>query len=209
LAQTGLKKRRIMEANDLLNAAELPLEDSTGKKKSGGRGAARQTLYRVTVRNQLRSISIADQKANILIGINTILISIIITILGVESTLPGLRFISELDLNVPLLVFLLACFGSGYIAVLVVRPAKKPWKSNAPGKIFFKNYDEIELGDFKGYIDDIMESGQKIYDSLNTDMYLFGKTIIRKYNYLRVAYTIFIVGLVSLVVSFFIFRFLF
>ena len=198
-----------MEENDLLNAADLPMEASTGKKKAGGSGAARQTLYRVTVRNQLRSISIADQKANILIGINTILISIIITILGVESTLPGLRFVSELDLNIPLLVFLLACFGSGYIAVLAVRPAKKPWKSNAPDKLFFLNYDEMELDDFKGYINGILESGQKIYNSLNTDMYLFGKTIIRKYNYLRVAYTIFMVGLVGLVLSFFIFRFLF
>lgn len=72
----------------MLNAADLPKEDSTGKKKGEGKGAARQTLYRVTIRNQLRSIAIADQKASILIGINTILISIIITILGVEYTLP-------------------------------------------------------------------------------------------------------------------------
>ena len=198
-----------MEENELLNAADLPMEDSIGKKKGEGKGAARQTLYRITVRNQLRSISIADQKASILIGINTILISIIITILSVESTLPGLRFISELDLNIPLLVFLLACFGSGYIAVLAVRPAKKPWKNAAPDKIFFKNYDEMELDEFKVYINGILESGQKIYDSLNTDMYLFGRTIIRKYNYLRVAYTIFMFGLVGLVLTFFIFRFLF
>jgi hypothetical protein len=187
----------------------MPLEPPKGKKKGGGLGAARQTLYRVTVRNQLRSISIADQKANILIGINTILISIIVTVLGVESTMPGLRFISELDLNIPLLVFLMACFGSGFIAVLAVRPAKRPWKSKAQDKLFFKNYDELELDDFQGYIAGILESGQKIYESLNTDMYLFGKTIIRKYNYLRTAYTIFMIGLVGLIVTFFIFRFIF
>lgn len=198
-----------MEENELLNTTDVPKEAPKGKKKGGGTGAARQTLYRVTVRNQLRSISIADQKANILIGINTILISIIVTILGVESTVPGLRFISELDLNIPLLVFLLACFGSGYIAVLAVRPAKRPWKSNAPNKVFFKNYDEMILDDFKAYIDGILESGQNIYDALNTDMYLFGNTIIRKYNYLRVAYTIFMFGLVGLVLSFLIFRFIF
>lgn len=198
-----------MVENNSLKTADLPPEPAKGKKKGGSLGAARQTLYRVTVRNQLRSISIADQKANILIGINTILISIIVTVLGVESTVPGLRFISELDLNIPLLVFLLACFGSGYIAVLAVRPAQKPWKSSAPDKLFFKNYDEISLDDFKAYIAGILESGQNIYDALNTDMYLFGRTIIRKYNYLRVAYTIFMVGLIGLVSSFFIFRFIF
>ena len=196
-----------MEENELLNTSDVPIKPAKVKKKGGGTGAARQTLYRVTVRNQLRSISIADQKANILIGINTILISIIVTVLGVESTVPGLRFISELDLNIPLLVFLMACFGSGYIAVLAVRPPKKPWKSDVPDKIFFKNYDEIDLDNFKTYIDGILESGQRIYDSLNTDMYLLGKTIIRKYNYLRVAYTIFMFGLVGLVLSFLLFRY--
>lgn len=205
---TLFKKVSNMEDNDLRGTTDIPMEASKEKKKRGT-GAARQTLFRVTLRNQLRSIAIADQKANILIGINTILISIIVTVLGVESTVPGLRFISELDLNIPLLVFLLACFGSGYIAVLAVRPPMKPWRSDAPDKVFFKNYDEIDLDNFRKYINDILESDQKIYDSLNTEMYLFGKTIIRKYNYLRIAYTIFMFGLVGLVLSFLMFRFIF
>lgn len=50
------------------------------KKKRKERG--RDTLYRITLRNQINLISIADQKANIIIGINAIIISLLIAILG-------------------------------------------------------------------------------------------------------------------------------
>jgi hypothetical protein len=195
------------------NKTELPINEKTGppvnppppKKKPGG---ARETLYRVTVRNQLRSISIADQKANILIGINTILISIIIAILGAESTLGQLQFIAELDLNIPLMVFLVACFGSAWLAILAVRPALFPWKQEAGNKLFFIDFRKIELEEFQSYVRDLLESGDKIYDSLNTDMYLFGRTINYKFRLLRLAYTIFMSGLGGMVVSFLVIRFM-
>lgn len=89
-----------MENNDLVNGPGESNEVPVEKNKARGYSAARQTLYRVALRNHLRSISIADQKANILIGINTVLISLIIAILGVESTVPGLSFIREFDFNI-------------------------------------------------------------------------------------------------------------
>jgi hypothetical protein len=195
-----------MDNNDLIEGSNESMEAPKESKKSGGAGAARQTLYRVTVRNQLRSISIADQKANILIGINTVLISFIIAILGVESTVPGLSFINEFDLNIPLVIFLLACFGSGIIAVLAVRPNLKPWIKDVEGKVFFKNYEDVTLNQFQDYMGEIIESGPKIYSSLNTDMYLLGKTVFRKFYLLRLAYAIYMIGLSGLVISFLIIR---
>ena len=195
-----------MENNDLIEGSSESTKTPQENKKVGGAGAARQTLYRVTLRNQLRSISIADQKANILIGINTVLISIIIAILGVESRVLGLSFINELNLNIPLVIFLLACFGSGIIAIIAVRPQRKPWSNNLEGRLFFKNYQDISLNQFQEYIGEIIESGAKIYSSLNTDMYLFGQIVFRKFYLLRLAYAIFIIGLSGLVISFLIIR---
>ena len=60
-----------------MDIPSVPIEVKKQPKKPGGR--ARETLYRVTMQNQMQSISIADQKANIIIGINTILISIIMS----------------------------------------------------------------------------------------------------------------------------------
>ncbi|MBA7564027.1 hypothetical protein ES708_05689 [subsurface metagenome] len=124
----------------------------------------------------------------------------------VHPALPQLKFIEELDLNIPFILFLIACFGSAWIAILAVRPAIRPWKSDAPRKLFFKDYKNIELPEFQEFIGEVIKSGDSIYSTLNTDMYLFGKTIVRKYDLLRNAYTIFMIGLAGMVVSFLVIR---
>ena len=172
------------------------------KKEKGGLGGARQTLYRVTARNQLRSVAIADGKANILIGINTILISIIIAVLGAESSIMGLGFLSEPDLFFPMVLFLLACLFSVTMAVYAVRPMKKAWSSKAPKKLMFKDVREISLEDYQQYMSEIMKSGENVYEALNTDMWLMSHGIVRKFNYLRWAYTVFLIGLAGMVTLF-------
>ena len=173
------------------------------------KGAARETLYRVVIRNQLNSIGIADQKANIILGINTIIISIIITILGFESTLTSLKFVTELDLNVSLSVLLLTSIVSGIIAILVVRPVATLWSKESKSKLFFRNYKTYSMEAFKAEMDEMLQSSENIYDSLNTDMYLFGKAVHRKYRLLRHAYHAFLVGIILTVASFFVFYYLF
>ena len=173
------------------------------------KGAARETLYRVVIRNQLNSIGIADQKANIILGINTIIISIIITILGFESTLTSLQFINELDLNVPLSILLLTSITSGIIAILVVRPLATLWRKESSSRLFFRNYNTCSLDVFKEEMEEMLVSNEKIYDSLNTDMYLFGKAVHRKYMLLRHAYHVFLVGILLTVSSFFLFYYFF
>ena len=195
-----------MENIDLIEGAGQSTEIPRQKKKSGRTGAAKQTLYRIALRNQLRSMSIADQKANILIGINTVLISIIIAILGVESTFPGFSFVDQFDLNIPLLIFLLACFASGIIAVIAVLPNIRPWNNDVEGKVFFKNYRNITMDQFKEYMEDVVESAPKIYSSIHTDMFFLGRIVYRKFYLLRLAYVVYMIGLSGLVISFLLLR---
>jgi hypothetical protein len=177
------------------------------KKEKGGTNAARQTLYRVTIRNQLRSVSIADGKANILIGINTILISLIVAFLGAESSFAGISFLSEPDLNIPLTLFLLACLVSAYFAILAVRPMVRPWKSDAPRKLFFKDVKDTELEEYQEFLKEVLKSGDSVYETLNSDMWLLSKGLISKYNLLRAGYTVFLIGRTLLVGSFLILTF--
>lgn len=173
------------------------------------KGASRETLYRVVVRNQLNSIGIADQKANIILGINTIIISIIITILGFESTLTSLSFVTELDLNISLSVLLLTAITSGIIAILVVRPVASLWSKESRSKLFFRNYNSCSMEAFKEEMEEMLLSSNKIYDNLNTDMYLFGKAVHRKYRLLRHAYHVFLIGISLTVFTFFLFYYFF
>ena len=99
---------------------DIPLTDQENEEQISGEGngkkaktasrAAQSTLYRVTMQNQIRSISIVDQKANIIVGINTILISIIIAVLSMESNYGSFEFIAHLDLNLPLSILFVVLF---------------------------------------------------------------------------------------------------
>lgn len=180
---------------------QIPGEGNEKKAKTASR-AARATLYRVTMQNQLRSIGIVDQKANIIVGINTILISIIIAVLSMESNYGAFEFLAQLDLNLPLSILLVCCFISGIMALFVVRPSPKLWQKQSPSQLFFKDYRNFSLDSFYDKMDDIMDSDESVYKTLNTDMYLFGRTVFRKYRLLGLAYLIFLLGFVTTVLSF-------
>ena len=179
----------------------IPDEGNQNKAKTASR-AARATLYRVTMQNQIRSIGIVDQKANIIVGINTILISIIIAVLSMESNFGAFEFLAQLDLNLPLSILLVCCFISGIMALFVVRPPSRLWQKQSPNQLFFKNYNNSSLDSFHNYMDGIMDSDKSVYKTLNTDMYIFGKAVIRKYRLLGIAYLIFLFGFVTTVLSF-------
>lgn len=193
--------------NPGVDGLNQPGSGSLPTKEKGGANAARQTLYRVTVRNQLRSIAIADGKANILVGINTILISLIVAFLGAESSFTSITFASELDLHIPLILFLIACLVSAYFAILAVRPMLHPWKADVPRKLFFKDVREVGHEEYQEFLKEVLKNGDSVYETLNSDMWLLSLGIIRKYNLLRAGYMIFLIGLALMVVSFLILRF--
>lgn len=173
-----------------------------GKKAKTASRSARATLYRVTMQNQIRSISIVDQKANIIVGINTILISIIIAVLSIESNYGSLEFIAHLDLNLPFSILFVGCFISGIMALLVVRPSLMIWQKKIPSQLFFLDYRNLNHDSFQEKMDAIVDSDQSVYKTLDSDMYLLGKTVIRKYWLLGIAYLVFLVGFVATVLSF-------
>ena len=178
--------------------------DKIQNLKKTTKGSSRETLFRVTIQNQLRSISIADQKANIIIGINTILISIFIAVIGLVSNVTQLSFISNLNLSLPLTIMVLTSFSSGILAFFVVRPASSLWTRKNASRLSFRDYQNCTLEDFKKDINQILESPNTIYDSLTTDLYLYGQTVQRKFRTLRHAYLVFLLGLSLAVLSFFI-----
>lgn len=182
------------------------LNHKKAKKKLKGLGPAPETLYRVTLRNQLRNIGIADQKAKILLGINTILISIFFATSGIVSNVEELQFMASLKLDIPFLSLIITCFISGAIAVLAVKPNSFIWKKDNPSKLSFRDFNGESLDDFLEDMDEIMVSRKSIYKSLNTDLYLLGKSLQSKNRLLKYAYNIFLVGLTVAVISFLILR---
>ena len=179
----------------------IETEQKPRKYKSKGRG--KDTLFKVTVRNQIDQISIADNKANMIISINTIIITIVVTVLGTGVSLKAGPFLEFSQIVIPLTILMIACMVSATYAILAARPRIVNKGVDGKGSLlFFGNYKDMALDEYLGKMDEILDSNPNIYRHLVIDMYNYGQILSRKYKLLYLAYTSFLVGMVLCVISY-------
>ena len=173
-------------------------------QKQTQKGRGKDTLFRVTVRNQIDQISIADNKANMIISINTIIITIIVTILGSGLTLnEGFPFKLS-QIIIPFLILLISCMISAVYAILAARPRiiNRGLSDGKGSMLFFGNYKDMNVDEYVDKMENILSSNSSIYRNLVIDMYNYGQILSRKYKLLWLAYTFFLVGMVLCVISY-------
>ncbi len=176
-----------------------------GKKPKGfkyGRGV--DTVFRVTLRNHISLSSIADTKANILLSINSVIISI-----ALSSLIPKLDNESNYFLVWPTLILMLFSVTSVILAVLVTRPKISKEKVNQEmienketNILFFGNFYQMSLREFEKGMDYLFKHEDVLYNSLTQDLYYLGLVLARKYKILRTAYTVFLIGVVVSSIAF-------
>nr|WP_298793466.1 Pycsar system effector family protein [uncultured Allomuricauda sp.] len=172
------------------------------KSESPDRGI--QTLFRVTLKNHLTLSDIADTKANILLSVNAIIISV-----ALSNLIPKLDNPSNAYLIWPTGIFITFSVISMVLAVLATRPnvtsgqfTKQDVENKKVNLLFFGNFHKMSLGDYEWAIKELVKDNQYIYSSLTKDLYFLGLVLNRKYKILRLTYTIFIVGIVISVIAF-------
>jgi predicted metal-dependent HD superfamily phosphohydrolase len=172
-----------------------------------------ETMFRNTYRTHLELSAIADNKANMMISLNAIIISVIITYLSAKTSLLGSDAgLVTYRILIPIGILLLTTLGSVVFAIISAQPEvtsfslkKKKDKKLDSRKInilFFGNFTNLSLEDFQSGMFDIMRDEKALYNNMITDIYYLGVVLERKYNILRISYTIFMVGLVLTVLGF-------
>jgi predicted metal-dependent HD superfamily phosphohydrolase len=168
-----------------------------------------ETMFHSMYQNHMQLSGMADSKANMMISLNSIIMSVIITYLGAKTSMLGAQFTKNPILLVPVGCLLLASLASVIFAIMSAQPevtsfAVKPAKV-IPRKInmlFFGNFTRVGLEDFQYSIHEIMRDKNTLYNNMITDIYYLGEVLKRKYSLLRVSYTIFMFGLILTVLSF-------
>ncbi|TVZ15700.1 Pycsar system effector family protein [Maribacter sp. MAR_2009_72] len=172
------------------------------KGESPDRGI--QTLYRVTLKNHITLSDIADTKANILLSVNAIIIS-----LALSNLIPKLDNPSNDYLIYPTVIFVLFAIVSMILAVLATRPnvtsgsfTKEDVANKNVNLLFFGNFHKMKLGEYEWAIQEMLKDKDYIYSSLTKDLYFLGIVLNRKYTLLRWTYTIFMIGMILSVIAF-------
>jgi len=179
--------------------SDLPHPRSTQPKKKGkknkdaGRGI--ETMFRTAYRTHVELSALADTKANIMIPINGIIITILF---ASASDTVG----SAPALLLPAAVLVLTCLGSLLFAILAARPRissenvdVRDVRSGKRNILFFGNFVNIPEEEFVERILDLMSRRDDLYSSLARDLYSLGGVLSRKYQLIRTSYTVFMVGL--------------
>ncbi|UNZ00124.1 DUF5706 domain-containing protein [Zhouia spongiae] len=180
------------------------LEKNQKKQKNQVPERGVETMFRVAMRNHINLSSIADTKANILLSVNAIIIS-----LALSNLIPKLDNPSNAYLIYPTIIFVCFSVISMVLSILATRPqitsgefTKQDVIDRKVNLLFFGNFYKMELDEYQWGINEVMNDKDYLYNSLSKDLYFLGKVLERKYRILRVTYGIFMIGIIISVLAF-------
>ncbi len=182
------------------------MDSSIQKNKANKSNRESQTLFRSVYGNQNSQIKIADGKANMIIGINTLIISSIIAISGYGLMSDSSIEYPQLTL-VSIVLIMISCTLSTYLAVESIRPRIVINKAHKnpdikSSMLFFGEINKYSQVEYLSKMQELLTSKNDIYEQMTLDIYHQGKILHKKYRFLGYSYTIFIVGFILSVAIF-------
>jgi len=189
------------ETNDYLSK-ELDIDKQTLKelKKKLSKIEPRsergvETLFRLLSKNQYTLNTMIDRKSNILISINAIIMSIIISVV-----------LNQLDRDPHLIYAIILMLATNLISIAYAVFATRPEKNHGDRKInnlmFYGNFKDMQEEVYLKEITALIYQGDELYDTIAKDTFYLGKVMDRKFNLLRKSFNVFLIGIILSVVAF-------
>ena len=195
-------QNKLKRENSKLNHKKEELSFKKNKVELPERGI--ETMFRVALRNHITLSDIADTKANILLSVNAIIISLVLSNLVSKLDNPSNDYLIW-----PTVIFTGFTVVSIILSILATRPnvtqgkfSKQDVAAKKVNLLFFGNFHKMELNEFEWAMGEMMQDRDYLYGSLTKDLYFLGLVLNRKYKLLRLTYSVFMVGIVVSVLSF-------
>jgi predicted metal-dependent HD superfamily phosphohydrolase len=160
------------------------------------------TMFRIMSANHMELSQMADSKANIMISVNTIVLSIMVSVLFNK-----LQFYTQFI--IPSIILATVCLAAVVFAILATRPnvnrgtfMPEDIQEKKVNLLFFGNFFNMPLPDYEWAMKEMMNDSDYLYGSMVKDIYFLGVVLARKYKYLRISYNIFMFGLIIAVIAF-------
>jgi hypothetical protein len=189
------------EDSNIKFSREENLKKTKNKNKSR-RGV--DTMFRTTLSNHNNLSGLVDNKANILLSVNAIIISISLT-----TIIPKLDNPSNAHLIIPTIILIISSVIAITFAILATRPSitlgsftRNEVSEKKVNLLFFGNFYKMPYEDYNWAMNQLMKDKEYLYDSMIKDLYHLGIVLEKKYRLLRMAYTIFMFGIIFSVTAF-------
>lgn len=172
------------------------------KEKETQSERAISTVFRIVAQSQNNLSQMADSKANILISVNAIVLSVII-----GSLIDNL--LTDPNLQIPVMMIVTVCVLAIVFGILATRPnvtsgtfTKEDIANKKTNLLFFGNFHKMGLPDYDWAMTELLSDKNYLYSSMIKDTYFLGIVLAKKYRYLRIAYNIFMYGLILAIIAF-------
>lgn len=174
------------------------------KKKATKPGKGIETMYRISMNSHVQFNKIADNKANILISVNAIVVSILLS-----TFLPEFLSGNYLTLRIPFAIFILTCTVTVAIAIVATLPKHTKdyinldqMENKAGEYLFFGNFTKMNMTDYVAGMRKFQRDDTLSYDALSQNFYILGQALAKKYRLLYAAYQFFLIGFVISIIAF-------
>lgn len=209
-----VSRSRLRESGDSDKSDKTGTQSGKSNKKSGAKKKSKSgkqnkilarrgidTLLRNAYRAQLDMLSLAAVKANIMISLNGLLISMLI--------ISGTHFIGvDIWFAIPITLFLLSSAMATVFAVLAARPdvsgkkfTPKDFKQNKAHLLAFEEFSDLSEKQYVDAMTYMLADDDRVYKNMISHVHELGSTADRKYRKLHYSYTVFISGIILSVVS--------
>ncbi|MFK7899865.1 MAG: Pycsar system effector family protein [Cyclobacteriaceae bacterium] len=154
-----------------------------------------ETMFRISLRNHVNLSRIADNKANTLLSVNAIIVSIVLSTLYPKLDNNAFLFY-------PSSILLITSMLTIFVSILSTVPKNTHGKisrdevsAKKGNLLFFGNFHNMDIKDYEWSVNELMKDKTYLYNTLIRDLYYLGKVLEKKYSLLKIAYYIFVVGI--------------
>lgn len=195
-----VKKKKKKKKKTKISSEVITKKDSALKELNLGRGV--ETMFRTTYKTHINLSSMADSKANIMLSINAIIISIVL-----PQLVPN--FEETPKLIIPTIILLLVCLVAMVYATLSTRPkitegkfTREDIEEKRSNLLFFGNFYSMKMEDYHWGMTEMIKDSDFLYSSMTRDLYWLGIVLAKKYRYLSRCYQVFMYGMIVSVAAF-------
>ena len=186
------------------NPMDINQKEKKKKEKEDKPEKSIDTMFKITLTNHIRLSEIADSKANILLSVNAIIISV-----ALSSIIPKLDSPGNEHLIVPTFIMVLFSLISIVSAILSTKPkvtsgifTRKDIEDKKVNLLFFGNFFKMPYEEFEWAMNEMIKDKNYLNNSMIKDLYYLGIVLERKYRLLRLTYNIFMCGIIVSVIAF-------
>jgi predicted metal-dependent HD superfamily phosphohydrolase len=201
-AQQLYDKQKTKNLKVLLNKKAKRKKKPTKLELTIAENKSAQTQFKTALRNHIALSNIADNKANIMISVNALILTLALPFL-IDKAMDNQHF------WFPTMLLAMVCLVSMIFATLATRPIKLKGvttmdevKNNASNLFFFGNYYKMKYEDYKNGVSHVLSDTKTLDDSIIRDLFFLGKSLGGKFSHLRLCYSIFMYGISTTVFTF-------